>query len=66
MLDDELCGAALRMARGIEVNDETLALDLIKEIGFSGNYLTQGTRWATFARSTLSPACCHASHTTPG
>ena len=39
MLDDEICGAALRMARGIEVNDESLALDLIKKVGFSGNYL---------------------------
>jgi len=39
MLDDEICGAALRMARGIEVNDESLALDLIKKVGFSGSYL---------------------------
>jgi trimethylamine--corrinoid protein Co-methyltransferase len=39
MLDDELCGMALRMARGIEVTDESLALDLVKEVGFSGNYL---------------------------
>jgi trimethylamine--corrinoid protein Co-methyltransferase len=41
MLDDELCGAALRVARGIQVDDEALALDLIKQIGFSGNYLAQ-------------------------
>ena len=40
MLDDEICGAALRLARGIEVNDESLALDLIKKVGFSGNYIT--------------------------
>jgi trimethylamine--corrinoid protein Co-methyltransferase len=42
MLDDELCGAALRLARGLDVNDETLALDLIKQIGSSGNYLAEG------------------------
>ncbi len=41
MLDDELCGAALRMARGIEVTDESLALDVIKRVGFSGNYLVE-------------------------
>ena len=41
MLDDELCGAALRVARGITVSDDTLALDVIKEVGFAGNYLTQ-------------------------
>ena len=39
LLDDELCGAALRVARGIEVADETLALDVIREVGFSGHYL---------------------------
>lgn len=39
MLDDELCGAALRMARGIDVNPETIALDLIKDTGYDGNYL---------------------------
>jgi trimethylamine--corrinoid protein Co-methyltransferase len=27
------------MARGIEVNPETIALDLIKETGYDGNYL---------------------------
>jgi len=41
LLDDEICGAALRMARGVEVNQDTLALDLIKQIGFSGNYLAE-------------------------
>jgi trimethylamine--corrinoid protein Co-methyltransferase len=40
MLDDELCGAAMRLARGIEVNDESLALELIKHVGYSGNYIT--------------------------
>ena len=41
MLDDDLCGMALRVARGIEVNDESLALDMIKKVGFSGNYLSE-------------------------
>jgi trimethylamine--corrinoid protein Co-methyltransferase len=40
MLDDEICGAALRLARGIEVNDDTVALNLIKKMGYSGNYIT--------------------------
>lgn len=38
LLDDELCGAALRMARGISVDDDTLALDAIRQVGFWGNY----------------------------
>ncbi|NPV87203.1 MAG: hypothetical protein HPY45_14490 [Anaerolineae bacterium] len=41
LLDDELCGALLRMERGIEVNEETLALDLIRRIGYAGNYLAE-------------------------
>jgi trimethylamine--corrinoid protein Co-methyltransferase len=41
VLDDALCGVALRLARGIEVNDETLALDLIKELGWHGQHLDQ-------------------------
>jgi trimethylamine--corrinoid protein Co-methyltransferase len=40
MLDDEICGAAVRLARGIEVNDESLAVDVIKRVGYSGNYIT--------------------------
>ena len=40
-LDDEICGAALRIARGIDVNEESLALDVIMKVGFSGNYITE-------------------------
>jgi len=39
VLDDALCGLALRLARGIEVNDETIALELIKDVGWKGHYL---------------------------
>ncbi|MFN2290212.1 MAG: trimethylamine methyltransferase family protein [Anaerolineae bacterium] len=43
LLDDELCGAALRVARGITVDEETLALDAIREVVHSGagNYLAE-------------------------
>ena len=41
VLDDEVCGAALRMARGIQVNEKTLAMDIIRKVGFSGNYITE-------------------------
>jgi trimethylamine--corrinoid protein Co-methyltransferase len=41
VLDDELCGVAQRLARGIEVSEETLAVDLIKGIGWQGTYLDQ-------------------------
>jgi trimethylamine--corrinoid protein Co-methyltransferase len=41
VLDDELCGLTLRLARGIEVSEETLAVELIKEVGWQGHYLDQ-------------------------
>jgi trimethylamine--corrinoid protein Co-methyltransferase len=39
LLDDELCGIIQRSLEGIKVNEETIALDLIKEVGIGGNYL---------------------------
>lgn len=41
LLDDEWCGAVQRAARGIEVNQQTMALALIKQTGFSGHYLAE-------------------------
>lgn len=41
VLDDEMCGSAVRLARGIEVSDESLALDLIRQINHAGNYLAE-------------------------
>jgi trimethylamine--corrinoid protein Co-methyltransferase len=39
VVDNEILGMVKRILRGVEVSDETLALDLIKKMGFSGNYL---------------------------
>ena len=39
VVDDEIIGMVKRVLRGIEVSDETLAVDLIKKMGFGGNYL---------------------------
>lgn len=55
VLDDVICGAALRLARGIEVNDDTLAQDLIKEVGYSGNYLAEQHTVAHFRREHYLP-----------
>ncbi|MGN0962965.1 MAG: trimethylamine methyltransferase family protein [Clostridia bacterium] len=37
---DEIIGYARRIGRGIDINDETLAFDAIKEVGPGGNFLT--------------------------
>lgn len=39
ILDNEFAGALKRMLRGFEINEETLAVDLINRTGAGGNYL---------------------------
>jgi trimethylamine---corrinoid protein Co-methyltransferase len=39
VVDDEILGMVKRILRGVEVSEETMAVDLIKKMGFSGNYL---------------------------
>jgi trimethylamine--corrinoid protein Co-methyltransferase len=39
VIDDEIAGQILRIVRGFEVNEETLALDVIREVGPGGHYL---------------------------
>jgi trimethylamine--corrinoid protein Co-methyltransferase len=39
VIDDTVCGMALRLVKGIDVNDQTLAVDLIKKVGAGGHYL---------------------------
>jgi len=39
VIDDELCGIVKRIQRGIEVNPDTLALDVIKAVGPGGHFL---------------------------
>ena len=40
VIDDEIIGMALRLLRGIEVDDETLGLEPLREVGPSGNFLS--------------------------
>ena len=39
LIDDEILGAAFRIARGIDVNDDTIALDVLRDVGPGGNVL---------------------------
>jgi trimethylamine---corrinoid protein Co-methyltransferase len=41
VIDNDINGIALRALRGIEINEDTLALDVIRNVGPGGNYLTQ-------------------------
>ena len=40
VIDNEICGYALRSARGIEFSDEKMAVDLICELGPGGDYMS--------------------------
>ncbi len=39
VIDNEIIGRCLRVLRGIEVNDDTIALDLMLDVGPGGDYL---------------------------
>ena len=41
VIDDELCRAMLTSLQGVEINDETLALDVVHKVGPGGHYLAQ-------------------------
>jgi trimethylamine--corrinoid protein Co-methyltransferase len=41
VMDDEVCRAVWKAAQGIQVNDETLAVDVINKVGSSGHFLAE-------------------------
>jgi trimethylamine--corrinoid protein Co-methyltransferase len=41
VIDDEICRAVLKAVQGIEVNDETLAVDVINKVGPGGHFLAE-------------------------
>lgn len=55
VIDNEILDAAFVMARGIEVNDETLAIDVLKEVGPGGNFLSHDHTVKHFRRLSWFP-----------
>lgn len=41
LMDNEMVKMVKKVVRGISVNDETLAVDVIKEVGTAGNFISQ-------------------------
>jgi trimethylamine--corrinoid protein Co-methyltransferase len=41
VIDNDICGMALRLLKEISFNDETLALDLISKVGPGGHFLSE-------------------------
>ena len=52
---DDLIGIARRVVKGIEVNEETLALDVIDEIGPGGHFLAHEHTMENFKKETWYP-----------
>lgn len=52
---DEIISYARRIERGIEINDETLALDVIHEVGPGGEFLTEDHTFENFRDVTWFP-----------
>jgi trimethylamine--corrinoid protein Co-methyltransferase len=41
VIDEEICKTLLTLAKGIEVTDETIALDIIEKVGPKGHFLAE-------------------------
>ena len=50
MIDNEIAGLVRYMLRGVEVTPETLALDVIGDVGIGGNYLAHPHTASTFRK----------------
>ena len=48
LIDDEMCGQILNMVKGLKVNDETLAVDVIRETGVGGHYVSSDHTYRHF------------------
>lgn len=55
VIDDEICSTVRRLMRGAEIDEETLALDLIQEVGPGGQFLTCEHTYMYFRKELWQP-----------
>ena len=55
VIDNEIVGLARHYTKGFEVNDETLALDLVRAVGIAGSYLSSDHTLAHFREVLYQP-----------
>jgi len=55
VIDDAIAGYIRRMLEGFEVNEDTLAFDVIKEVGIGGNFLSHPYTASHFRREFYLP-----------
>lgn len=56
VIDNEICGMALRLNRGIDCRDEFLALDLICRLGPGGDYMSEEHTFKWFKKEPYIPS----------
>jgi len=56
IIDHEVCGTVLRLHRGIDCSPESLAVDLINELGPGGNYLEAEHTLKWFKKEPFTPS----------
>lgn len=56
VIDNEICGMALKLADGVKVDYETMAVDLIEKVGPGGTYLTEKHTLKHLRRELLMPS----------
>ena len=66
LIDDELMAFAKRVARGLEVNPETLALDVVRQVGPGGNFLGEEHTVRHFRREIWPPGAAWTRQTWDG
>jgi trimethylamine--corrinoid protein Co-methyltransferase len=55
VIDDEMVAYARRHGRGLAVDEESLALDVVREVGIAGSYLATAHTFAHHRRELFSP-----------
>ena len=56
VVDDEICGMVKRIRKGESATEENLALDLIRQVGPGGEYLSQSHTFDNFRQALYMPA----------
>ncbi len=56
VIDNEICGMALRLQRGLDFSPESLAIDLINDLGPGGNYLETEHTFKHFKTEPFTPS----------
>jgi len=56
VIDNEIIAYARRFLRGVEVNEETLAMEVIREVGIGGEYLGENHTFSHFRTEFFEPS----------